>query len=113
MFAPDLVDETQFNLKKIWRRVQELIRHLWQRWLKEWIPSLNSRKKWNSKKDDFKVGDMMLVLSADTPRDQWPLGRITKTFIGSDSRVRVVNVEVGQKDLTRSVRKLAPLECYG
>ena len=55
----------------------------------------------------------MLVLSADTPRDQWPLGRITKTFIGSDSRVRVVNVQVGQKDLTRSVRKLAQLECYG
>ena len=27
MFAPNSVDETQFNLKKRWRRVQELIRH--------------------------------------------------------------------------------------
>ena len=49
-FAPDSVDETQFNLKKRWRRVQELIRHFWQRWLREWIPSLNCRKKWNSDK---------------------------------------------------------------
>ena len=26
-FPPESVDETQFNLKKTWRRVQELIRH--------------------------------------------------------------------------------------
>ena len=70
MFAPDSVDETQFNLKKRWRRVQELIRHFWQRWLREWIPSLNCRKKWNSDKDDFKIGDVVLLLSTDTPRDQ-------------------------------------------
>ena len=64
--------------------MQELIRHIWQHWLKEWILSLNSRKKRNSEKDDFKSGDVVLVLSTDKPRGQWPLGRITKTFIGSD-----------------------------
>ena len=69
-FAPDSDDETQFNLKKRWRRVQELIRHFWQRWLKEWIPSLNYRKKWNNEKDDFKVGDVVLALSTDTPQGQ-------------------------------------------
>ena len=47
--------------------MQELIRHFWQRWLKEWIPSSNSHKKWNNKKDDFKAGDVVLVLSTDTP----------------------------------------------
>ena len=107
-FAPDSVDGTQFNLKKRWRRVQELIRHFWQHWLKEWIPSLNSRKKWNSEKDDLKVGDVVLVLSTDTLRGHWPLGLITKAIIGSDGRVRVVNVQVGQKELTRSVHKLVP-----
>ena len=69
-FVPDSDDDTQFNLKKRWRRVQELIRQFWQRWLKEWIPSLNSRKKWNSEKDDFKVGDVVLALSTDTPQGQ-------------------------------------------
>ena len=112
-FATDSADETQFNLKKRWRRVLELIRHYWQRWLKEWIPTLNSRKKWNSVKDDFKVGDVVLVLSTDTPRGQWPLGRNTKTIIGSNRRVRVVNVQVGQKELTGSVHKLVSLECDG
>ena len=109
-FAPDSIDESQFNLKKRWRRVQELIRHFWQRWMKEWIPSLNSRKKWNNEKDDFKVGDIVLVLSNDTPRGQWPLGRVTQIFVGSDGRVRVVKVQVGRNELTRSVHKLVPLE---
>ena len=56
---------------------------------------------------------MVLVLSADTPRGQWPLGRITKTITGSDGRVRVVNVQAGRNKLTRSVHKLVPLEFDG
>jgi len=104
-FAPDSIDESQFNLKKRWRRVQELIRHFWQRWMKEWIPSLNSRKKWNNEKDYFKFGDMVLVLSNDTPRGQWPLGRVTNIFVESDGRVRIVKVQVGRNELTRPVHK--------
>ena len=72
---------------------------------------MNSRKKWNNRKDDFKTGDVVLVLSTDNPQGQWPLGRITKTFTGSDGRVRVVNVQVGRNEFTRSVHKLVPLEC--
>ena len=35
---------------------------------------------------------MVLVLSNDSPRDQWPLEHITKTIVGLDGRVRVLNV---------------------
>ena len=72
---------------------------------------MNSRKKWSNGKDDLKTGDVVLVLSTDNPRGQWPLGRITKTFVRLDGRVHVVNVQVGQNELTRSVHKLVPLEC--
>ena len=34
-FAPESVDFTDFNPKKRWRRVQELVRHFWHRWLRE------------------------------------------------------------------------------
>ena len=34
-FAPESVDETNYSLKKRWRRVQELVRHFWHRWLRE------------------------------------------------------------------------------
>ena len=44
-FAPESVEETNFSLKKKWRRFQELVRHFWYRWLREWIPSLSNRRK--------------------------------------------------------------------
>ena len=43
-FAPETVDTTDFSLKKRWRRVQEITRHFWRRWMQEWLPSLNARK---------------------------------------------------------------------
>ena len=67
------VDETTFSPKKRWRRVQELVRHFWHRWLLEWLPSLNVRRKWT---EDLKVEDVVLVISPNTPRGHWPLGRV-------------------------------------
>ena len=42
-FVPTSVDETQFNPRKRWRRIQELVRHFWYRWLREWLPGLSAR----------------------------------------------------------------------
>ena len=67
-FTPVPVYETQFNLKKRWQWVLEFIRHFWQHCLKEWILSLNSHKKKNNEKDDFKDGDVVLVLSKRLPK---------------------------------------------
>ena len=43
-FAPTSVDNTHFNPRKRWRRVQELVRHFWHRWLREWIPGLSGTR---------------------------------------------------------------------
>ena len=67
-FAPESVDETTFNPRKRWRRVQELVRHFWHRWIREWLPALNIRKKWQRTERDLKVGDIVLVISPNTPR---------------------------------------------
>ena len=56
---------------------------------------------------------MVLVLSNDTPRDQWSLEHITKMILGLDGRMRVLNVQVEEAELKRSMHKLVPLECDG
>ena len=46
-FAPESVDDNKnLNIKKRWRRIQELVKHFWRRWMRKWLPNLNSRKKW-------------------------------------------------------------------
>ena len=110
-FAPTSVDTTQLNLRKRWRRIQELVRHFWQRWLREWLPGLGSRKKLKQERRDVQVGEVVLVVSPDTSRGSWPLGRVLEVFPGTDGRVRVAKVQVGQGTILRSVTKLCPLEC--
>ncbi|MCG8045043.1 MAG: hypothetical protein N0E48_05150, partial [Candidatus Thiodiazotropha endolucinida] len=109
-FAPDSCDDTDFNPRKRWRRIQELVRHFWSRWLQEWVPTLNTRRKWYRTHRDVRVGDVMLVVSPDTPRGKWPLGRVLEVYPGKDGHVRVVKNQVGDGTLIRPVTKLCPLE---
>ena len=109
-FSPDSVDSEAFNRRKRWRRAKELVRHFWHRWLQEWIPSLSASKKWCGDQVDLKVGDVVIVMSPDTPRGKWPLGRIVKVLPRKDSRVRIVDVQVGKTLLRRPIVKLCPLE---
>ena len=95
--------------KQRWRRVQLLVTHFWRRWMREFIPALNRRPKWTSEVENIKVDDVVIVVNQDTPRGQWPLGRVSKVFPGSDGKVRVVNVIVGGKTFLRPVTKLCPL----
>ena len=110
-FAPESVDSSQFNPRKRWRRIQELVRHFWHRWLREWLPTLNRRTKWQKEQKDVQVNDVVLVIDPDTPRGQWPLGRVLEVYPGKDNHVRAVKVQVGRKELIRPVVKICPLEC--
>ena len=38
--APDSTDDTAFNPRNRWRRIQELIRRVWQCWLREYLPHM-------------------------------------------------------------------------
>ena len=109
-FAPESVDDTPYHPTKRWRRVQELMRHYWRRWIREWLPSLSARKKWQQCKQDLQEGDMVLVLSPNTPRGQWPLGRILDVYPGKDGHTRVAKVQVGSQQFVRPISKLCPLE---
>ena len=77
-FAPTSVDETQVSPTKRWRRVKELTRHFWHRWLWEWLPGLSARKKWHRERRNIQMGEVVLIISPDTPRGSWPMGRVVE-----------------------------------
>ena len=76
--------------------------------MREWLPGPNDRKKWFRTQRDVQVGDVMLVISPDTRRGNWPMGRVLEVHPGKDGRVRVVRIQVGQGTLVRPVTKLCP-----
>ena len=109
-FAPEGEEQIQYGVKRRWSHVQLLVQHFCKRWMLELIPTLNRRKKWQSVKRNVKVGEVVLVISADVPCGQWYLGRVVEVVEGDDGFVRVVKVQVGGSVVTRSITKICPLE---
>ena len=108
--APDSVDDTAFNPRNRWRRIQELIRRVWQHWLREYLPHIGSRHKWFLQQENLKEDDTVVVIDPNAARKDWKVGRIVRTYPGGDGFVRVVDVKVGDRILKRPVTRLSPLE---
>lgn len=104
-----LVKEDQYSSR--WRQVQYLADVLWRRWLREYLPSLQQRQKWNSTKRNFAVGDVVLVVDEKSPRGSWPLGRVQEVYPNrSDGLIRRVKVKTMKSTLERPIDKIVLLE---
>ena len=95
--------------RRRWETVQRLLTDVWKRWSKELVALLNLRKRWRQQKESVRVGEVVLCIMPDTPRNQWPLGRIVETYPGRDDEVRVVDVLCRGKIKRRSIQQLIPL----
>ena len=103
------LDETSI-LRRQWRVAQKLADHFWQRWLKEYLPTLTLRGKWHKSSRDVKEGDIVIICDSNHPRNLWPRGRIVKVYPGPDNHVRVVDVKTSEGTYRRPVRKIAVLD---
>ena len=110
VFAPPSVDQTAFSARLRWRRVQEIVRQYWDRWMREWVPSIAQRKIWQRTNKDLATGDVVLVMEKDIPRGLWKLGIVQETFPGKDGHVRTVRIKVHGSSYIRPISRLCPLE---
>ena len=107
---PGLFDATEPPCKKSWRRVQCISDQFWKRWLKEYVPCLTQRRKWQQEQRNLQIGDLVLLVGDNVPRGLWPLARVARIFPGADGRVRSVELRCRQKVLQRPVSKVCLLE---
>ncbi|XP_038131095.1 uncharacterized protein LOC119776626 [Cyprinodon tularosa] len=96
--------------RRRWRQVQYLADIFWVRWVKEYLPNLQQRQKWNHHSRNYQIGDLVLILHESTPRCQWPLGLVTDVNIGDDGLVRSVQVKTHRGTYIRPIHKLCLLE---
>ena len=82
----------------------------WQRWQREYLVQLQSCCKWHKERDNLRIGDVVLMVKDDSPRNFWPLGRVMATYPGNDGRVRTVDIRAGGSVFTRPITKLVYLE---
>ena len=79
--------------------------------MKEYVPALQERQKWQRPRRNVQVGDLVLVVDQDLPRGKWHLGRIVMVIHGKDGLMRTVDVKTGpSSSLLRPIQKLCLLE---
>ena len=81
----------------------------WKRWKRDYLVTLQIRKKWFSTGPDMRIGDLVLLAEDNQAPLQWKIGRIQETYPGNDDIVRVVKVKTATGQLIRPVAKLRKL----
>ena len=99
-----------FNKSDQYSQVQYMAELFWKRWVKEYLPILQVRQKWNKEKRNIAEGDIVLVVEQNIPRGEWPLGRVIGVHCGRDGLVRSARVKTMRSTLTRPINKLCFLE---
>ncbi|XP_047988174.1 uncharacterized protein LOC125227843 [Leguminivora glycinivorella] len=102
-----IFDNSEFFLRKQWRIAQRLADLYWKRWVREVLPDLLPRQKWNKEQRPLQVGDLVLIVDPDGPRNVWPRGIIEQTLPGRDGRTRMVRIRTKTGVLTRSAARVA------
>ena len=77
---------------KQWKRVQHLADVFWSRWRREYLPTLQPRRKWQNTTRNVQKGDLVILRCKDAPRNDWPLARVTRAHTDSDGMVRRVDL---------------------
>ena len=106
----DVVTDRDLCSRKRWKHAQVMANHFWERWLREYLPSLTVRPKWRRQSRDIAEGDLVLVVTDNLPRGRWPLARVTRVVHSDDGRVRSAEIKTKAGVYVRPVTKLCLLE---
>jgi len=112
---PGNYEEADEALRVQWRKAQFFIDLFWKRWTEEVLPELSRRVKWHQEAEPLQVGDLVLIVDDNLPRNVWKRAYVSAVFPGADGQVRVVEVTamdagLGKKTTyKRGVDKICPL----
>ena len=98
------------NHRKLFRQTQAYSDLIWDRFRKEYLPTLNSRKKWRTTTDrSLQQGDLVWLVEDSDKRGYYKLGRVTEIMEVSDRTIRSATIQTKDGVYKRPVVKLAPV----
>ena len=108
-----LVDEYHLgdiSVPTRYQYVQQLQRHFWDRWQRDYLCHLQVRPKWRTAASTLLKEDTMVLLRDDNlPPSKWRIGRITTVHPGADGITRVVSIRTTAGEVKRAISKISPL----
>ena len=105
MPPPGVFLREDIYLRRRWRRVQHLANVFWERWKKEFLLTLQPRKKWIKPQRNMVVNDVVIVKDENAPRNVWRLARVEEVFPSDDGLVRKVKLAMATRSLDKKGRR--------
>ena len=79
------------DFRNPWKRAQTHVNTFWSIWSQEYVTLLHNRKKWTKTRREMKNGDLVLIVSDQLSRCEWPMGRVVNA-ISEKSHVRKADI---------------------
>ncbi|XP_059062277.1 uncharacterized protein LOC131855080 [Achroia grisella] len=102
-------EDTDIDSRSHWKRAQRLADHFWSRWLREYLPELQHRREPRGTGQPLRIGDLVLIVDSNLPRNTWPRGRVIAVFPGPDGVIRVADIQTKNGVLRRPTKRLVVL----
>ncbi|KAL7826227.1 hypothetical protein SRHO_G00339650 [Serrasalmus rhombeus] len=109
VIPPGIFQSTDLYVRRRWKQVQYITDLFWKRWIREYLPIMQKRSKWNLIKRNFLPNDLVVIVDDKAPRNSWLLGRILKTFPDKQGLVRAALIKTKNTVLQRPFSKLCLL----
>ncbi|XP_059048070.1 uncharacterized protein LOC131843444 [Achroia grisella] len=107
--TPGSFEDTDIDSRSHWKRAQRLADHFWSRWLREYLPELQHRREPRGTGQPLRIGDLVLIVDSNLPRNTWPRGRVIAVFPGPDGVIRVADIQTKNGVLRRPTKRLVVL----
>ena len=96
--------------RKLFLQTQAYANLIWDRFRKDYLPTLNNRQKWRSAaNENLKEGGLVWLIEEIDKRGYYSKGRDTETIDGSDGVIESAIVRTNDGVYKRPVVKLAPV----
>jgi hypothetical protein len=93
LVPPELSFDKRDSYKAQWKKVQYLADVFWSKWMKQYLQTLQERRKWQTSNKNLCFGDCRSFDELQN-RIYWPMGLMTRTFPGSDGKVQKIEVRI-------------------
>lgn len=100
------IEESPVSILNRWQRLKAIHQSFCVRWKNEYLRELQKRVKWQSSEKNIEENTLVVIQDDNLPPNVWRLGRVCKTYFGTDRRVRVADVVTQKGTITRPITKL-------
>ena len=85
---PGVFQKEDLVLRKQWRKVQHLADRFWEEWRRDYLATLQTRRKWQQRQPNLEPGDIVILSDDKVCRADWRLARVLEVYPSADGLVR-------------------------